>query len=206
MPKERLTDIILGIDTTWTQPLAVAAKYAQLTTPKRKAAFIGQIYYESAELTDFEENMNYTAERLMVVWPSRFPTLQVAQQYARQPQKLANYVYANRLGNGPASTNDGWLYRGRTPIHLTGKDNYRRVAKNLNIDIVNHPDTANDPENMMLIAADYWTTNKLNTYADDWRITELSKRIVGDTRTAAARLAWCDLALKTYEGLEKLAK
>lgn len=58
-------------------------------------------------------------------------------------------------------------------LDFTGKDNYRRVAKNLNIDIVNHPDTANDPENMMLIAADYWTTNKLNTYADDWRIAEL---------------------------------
>jgi hypothetical protein len=80
------------------------------------------------------------------------------------------------------------------------------IAQSVGIDVVSHPDTANDPENMMLIAADYWTTNKLNTYADDWRITELSKRIVGDTRTAAARLAWCNLALKTYEGLEKLAK
>ena len=115
MPKERLIDIILGIDTTWTQPLAVAAKYAQLTTPKRKAAFIGQIYYESAELTDFEENMSYTAERLMVVWPSRFPTLQVAQQYARQPQKLANYVYANRLGNGVSNLP-------RTAAHAAAED------------------------------------------------------------------------------------
>ena len=92
------------------------------------AMLLAQVGHESADLTRLEESLYYTARRLMQVWPSRFPTLESAAPYARNPQALANNVYANRMGNGPPESGDGWAYRGQGPIQLTGKSNYTRLT------------------------------------------------------------------------------
>ena len=204
MTHKRIVDLALGFDTQWANSLAVAEKYADLSTPRRRAAFLGQIFHESAGLTKFEENMNYTAERLMVVWPARFPTLAIAKQYAKQPKKLANYVYANRMGNGSVESGDGHRYHGRSPVHLTGKNNYIAVSKNLGKDFVNNPDDVLLPENLMLVAADYWKSNKLNALADAWDIAAISKKVNGGTLGLQERIQLSNWALEAYTGLEKI--
>lgn len=108
--------------------LRAARDYFRLTS-YQAAHFFAQCYHETGGFTRFEENLNYTsAERIAAVWPSRFPTPASAEPYVRQPEKLANAVYANRMGNGDAASGDGWRYRGRGALHLTGRDNYRRFA------------------------------------------------------------------------------
>src|SRR5699024_6607112 len=92
------------------------------------AMLLAQVGHESADLTRLEENLNYSAKRLTEVWPIRFPTLEAAQPYARNPEALANRVYSNRMGNGPPETGDGWRYRGEGPMQLTGLGNYQRFA------------------------------------------------------------------------------
>lgn len=203
MTKQRIVDLAMGVDTKWATSMALAEKYANLNTPRRRAAFLGQIYHESVGLTRFEENLNYSAERLMAVWPSRFKTLDIAKQYAKQPQKLANYVYANRMGNGSVESGDGYRYRGRSPIHLTGKGNYIAVSKNLGKDFVNNPDDVLLPENLMLVAADYWKSNKLNALADAWDITAISKKVNGGTLGLKERIQLSNWALEAYSNLEK---
>ena len=104
----------------WVAALNPAMSDFDITTPPRTAAFLSQIAYESGEFNHLLENLNYSAQRLVQVWPSRFPTLPVAIPYAGDPEKLANFIYANRLGNGPPASGDGWKYRGRGLIQLDG--------------------------------------------------------------------------------------
>ncbi len=103
----------------WAVPLSVAMERFAIDTPQRMAAFLAQVAHESAETACLEENLNYSARRLMAVWPKRFPTLAEAQPYARNPQNLANRVYSGRGGNGDAASGDGWRYRGRGLFQLT---------------------------------------------------------------------------------------
>ena len=116
---------------------------AQINTPLRQAAFIAQVAYESQGFSRFTENLNYRADRLLDVFGKYF-TEDEAQEYAHQPKKIANRVYANRLGNGDEDSGDGWRYRGRGCIQLTGKDNYREAGKFLKLDLVGKPDQAAD--------------------------------------------------------------
>src|SRR5687767_14886820 len=97
----------------WTDALNPALAQFEITTPPRIAAFLAQVALESMEFSHLVENLNYSAKRLMVVWPRRFPTLAAASPYARNPERLANHVYAKRLGNGDATSGDGWRFRGR---------------------------------------------------------------------------------------------
>ena len=109
--------------------LAGALARFGIETPRRVAAFLAQCHVESAGFTALEENLMYSsAARLIQVWPSRFPNTGAATPFVRNPQRLANLVYANRNGNGPQASGDGWRYRGRSPIQLTGRDNYSRMA------------------------------------------------------------------------------
>jgi len=116
--------------------------------------FLGQILHESAGLTQFTENLNYSAERLCAVWPTRFPTLDSARPYAHNAEALANRVYGGRLGN--TAPGDGWRYRGRTPIQLTGKDGYAHVGELMGIDLVGDPDQAAQPDLALQIAIHWW--------------------------------------------------
>jgi putative chitinase len=144
---------------------AVAARWAQVFARQVGAGtfslgdaelddFLGQILHESAGLTQFTENLHYSAERLCQVWPTRFPTLQEAQAFAYNPQALANRVYGGRMGN--TQPGDGWKYRGRTPIQLTGKDAYRHVGALMEVDLVAEPDLLNQPDYALRAAILWW--------------------------------------------------
>lgn len=142
--------------------------------PDRLAEWFGEMAHETMGFQRFVEVMSYSSpERLMAVWPSRFPTRASALPYVRQPEKLANFVYANRMGNGPPESGDGWRYRGRGIIHLTGRANYREFGFEAN------PDAVAEPENAVRIAAGYWTRHGLNALADARQSDTISARING---------------------------
>lgn len=111
-----------------------------INTPLRLAHFLSQCAHESAEFTITHENLNYSDSGLLRVFPKYFPTKQKALEYARQPQKIANYVYANRMGNGDEDSGDGWAYRGRGYIQLTGRNNYADFGEAIAEDTLNEPD------------------------------------------------------------------
>lgn len=127
-----------------------------ITTPEQRAAFLAQVSVESGDLRNTVENLNYSARRLTQVWPSRFPTLASATPYAHNPEALANNVYANRLGNGDAASGDGYLFRGRGLMQVTGRDNYRAAGHEADPETLAEPQTAADT------AAAFWADNGLN--------------------------------------------
>jgi putative chitinase len=151
----------------WTKALNEAMDKFEINTRDRAAAFLAQIAHESGELRRLVENLNYSANRLMQVWPKRFPTLEKAERYAGNPQKLANYVYADRLGNGDEASGDGWKFRGRGLIQLTGRGNYRRAAQDLGLPLEQQPELLEQPEGAALSAAYFWRSHGLNELADD---------------------------------------
>ena len=116
--------------------------------------FLGQILHESDGLTQFTESLYYSAERLCVVWPHRFPTLSDARPYSHNPEGLANKVYGGRMGN--TAPGDGWTYRGRTPIQLTGKDAYVHMTELMGIDLVGNPDLLVQPDYALQAAIHWW--------------------------------------------------
>jgi putative chitinase len=142
---------------TWHAPVMEAmGRYGILAKPRRVAAFLAQVSYESARLTRLVENLNYSAQRLMQVWPRRFPTLASAVPFAHSPEKLANAVYANRMGNGDAVSGDGWRYRGRGPKQITGRNNYSLMQRLLGLPLLDQPDLLRVPAYGALSAAAYW--------------------------------------------------
>jgi putative chitinase len=192
----------LGIAAQWLQPLNAAMLRFGINTPQRAAAFIGQCAHESGNFTALSENLNYKAESLMRVWPRHFPTPEVAAQYHRQPEKIANRAYANRMGNGPEASGDGWKYRGRGLVQLTGKDNYRLASDALSVDLVATPDLVTQPDMAALTAAWFWNKNNLNALADAGNNELISKRINGGTHGMDDRLqrTATALALLTLPG------
>ena len=179
----------LKIDPSWAEPLAEVFQRYEINTPERQAAFIGQCAHESANFKTLEENLNYSAEALMKTWPSRFPTMEVAKQYARNPEKIANKVYGGRMGNGTEETGDGWLYHGRGLIQLTGKDNYTLAGDALNMDFIHSPDYVLVPKYAALTAGWYWNKRQLNKEADAKDYTGMTKKINGGTIGLDDRIA-----------------
>jgi len=118
------------------------------------SAFLGQILHESDGLTRLEENLSYSAERLTVVWPNRFPTKADAQPYARNPEALANRVYGGRMGN--TEPGDGWKYRGRGPLQITGRDNYRAVGEIMGQDLEGMPELLEQPRFALEACIAWW--------------------------------------------------
>jgi len=167
----------LGIDDKWEIPLnQVFVKY-DINTPKRQAAFIGQCAVESANFTRLQENLNYSAERITQVWPSRFPNVSIAQPYAHNPKALANFVYAGRLGN--LQDGDGWMYIGRGLIQITGRENYANCENGIGVDLINNPDLLLTPKYAALSAGWYWNKKGLNALADSQEYGAMTKRING---------------------------
>lgn len=152
----------------WTAALQPAMDRFGISKDKERVQrFVAQIAVESAELTRLEENLSYSAERLVVIWPKRFPTREFAVNYAHAPHKLADYVYANRMGNGGPESGDGWKFRGRGPKMVTGAENYRRLAKALQLPLVECPDQLLTKATGCLAAALFWNERGLNELADD---------------------------------------
>lgn len=173
--------------TSWVSWLQGTCKAYQINTPMRIAMFLAQIAHESAGLTRLVENLNYSAEGLMRTWPTRFPTLDVAQQYAREPEKIANRVYANRMGNGDEASGDGWKYRGRGLIQITGKSNYKEFADAIGEDYVADPDLLRQPVNAALSAGWFWAERSINRVADTGSVEAVTKIINGGTHGLADR-------------------
>ncbi len=171
----------------WTRPLNDAMTRFEINTPRRQAAFLAQVAYESHGLNKLEENLNYAPGRLPAVWPKRFPDANMARPYSRNPEKLANAVYASRLGNGDEASRDGYRFRGRGLIQVTGRDNYKRIGEFLEIDLINMPDTLLEPRYAALSAATFWHLNRLNSYADDGDVNEITQRVSGSRVTADER-------------------
>jgi putative chitinase len=167
----------LGIDHKWLGPLEETFAKYDISTPQRQACFIGQCAHESGNFKILQENLNYSAEGLMKTWPSRFPTKEVADQYARQPAKIAGKVYNGRLGN--TSEEEASKYLGRGLIQLTGKENYEHCGSSLGVDFVGNPDWLLDPKYATLSAGWFWNKKGLNSLADASDIETMTKRING---------------------------
>lgn len=142
----------------------------------RIAHFLSQIHHESGGFKSVYENLNYSAERLMSVFPKYFKTTEEAKKYSRKPELIANKVYANRMGNGDESSGDGWKFRGRSYIQLTGKNNYIEFGKNINKDLVNNPDAVAE-QYPLIAAAWFWNIRKLNMLADEGQSSEVVRKI-----------------------------
>lgn len=156
----------------------------QIDTPRRVAAFVAQCSHESGEFRIIRENLNYRWQSLRKLFPRYFPTDELAQQYASRPNKqeaIANRIYANRMGNGPEDSGDGYLYRGRGLIQLTGKENYSWFAASLGISVQEATEYLETFEGAAQSACWFWETNNLNQWADKDDILTLTKRINGGT-------------------------
>ena len=136
----------------------------KINTPERISHFLAQVNYESGYMNYVEEKFTYSAKRLLQIFPKYFKTVDEANEYAYKPEKIANKVYANRMGNGSELSGDGWKYRGRGLIQLTGKNNYLKFSKWYNDSkiFVDNPDLLLQPQFAVLSAFYYWTTRKIN--------------------------------------------
>jgi putative chitinase len=193
MTNEQLAKI--GIDSKWLQPLLDTFQKYEINTPQRQAAFIGQCAHESGNFKVLQENLNYSAKGLMATWSSRFPDMDTAERYERQPEKIANKVYA-RADMGNTDDGDGWKYRGRGVIQLTGKNNYRTCGEALGLDLVVNPDLILEPQYACLSAGWFWNKRGLNTLADANDIETITKRVNGGLHGLLDRQAKTQIALE----------
>ena len=175
MTNEQLT--ALGIEDKWYQPLMDTFSKYGINTTQRQACFIGQCAHESGNFKTLQENLNYSAEGLMKTWPSRFPTAEIAEQYARQPAKIAGKVYNGRLGN--TSEEEASKYLGRGLIQLTGKENYANCGSGIGVDLLSNPDLLATVEYACLSAGWFWNKKGLNDLADTGDYETMTKRING---------------------------
>lgn len=175
-------------------------RYAEefgITTPLRWAHYLAQIAHESGELRYTEENLNYSAEGLLKIFGKYFNKANV-NAYARQPQKIANRVYANRMGNGNELSGEGWKYRGRGIIQLTGKSNYTEYKKYCGFDVVREPELIAKPVGAIRSSMWYWSKNGLNKLADQNLSLEISRKVNGSNKPNGLedRLKYLDRAKK----------
>jgi putative chitinase len=185
--------LALGIDGKWLEPLQETFEKYQINTPKRQACFIGQCMHESGGFKFLRENLNYSAKALMNTWPSRFPDMDTAEKYERQPEKIANKVYSGRMGN--TEDGDGAKYIGRGLIQLTGKDNYKAFGEAIGEDLVANPQLVEEPRYAALSAGWFWNKRGLNALADAMDITTLTIRINGGKIGIDDRIAKINKAL-----------
>ena len=169
---------------------AVMEKF-QINTPLRLAHFLAQCGHESGGFRATQENLNYSAKGLMGIFKKYFPTEAIANAYQRNPQKIANKVYSSRMGNGDEASGDGYKFRGRGYIQLTGKDNYTAFGKAIGEDICANPDKVAS-QYALLSAAWFFSKNGLHKMADggatDAVVTSITKRVNGGTIGLADRI------------------
>ena len=189
----------------WLDAVVEACTKFQINTPKRIAAFLAQTAHESGGYTMLEENLNYSAETMAVVWPNRFAEKGPDGKYIkengknkpnkfalalhRKPEMIANVVYSNRMGNGTIESGEGWKYRGRGLKQLTGKDNYTRCGTSLGVDLVERPELLLTPQYAALSAGWFWDSNRLGDFADRDDFVGMTKKINGGTIGLADREA-----------------
>lgn len=180
----------------WTACIAEPLRKAGIITARGLAAFLGQCSVESGGFRCLEEDLSYSAARLCQVWPTRFPTVETAEACALQPEALANRVYADRMGNGDEASGDGWLYRGRGLIQISGRTNYTHFAMAMNLPLADAVAHAATPAGAADSAIWFWTVNELNTLANAWSVDEITRKINGSMTGAAERSRLCEAALQ----------
>jgi putative chitinase len=185
----------MHIDPKWVDPLNATFERFGIYTALQQASFIGQCSHECGNFRVLEENLNYRAATLMKLWPKRFPTLDIANQYAGNPKKIANMVYANRMGNRDESSGDGYRFRGRGCIQTTGHANYYHAGQALGVDFVMDPDLVATPMYAALTAGFFWSTHKLNPKADGRDFVGMTKAINGGIIGLDDRVAHINTAL-----------
>ncbi len=200
---EQLKKIIPNIQTqainTFLAPLNKGMSEAGIDTPLRKAHFLAQLAEESNSFRCLQENLNYSAKALLSVFGKYFPSEKKAKQYERQPESIANRVYADRMGNGGERSGDGWRYRGRGLIQLTGKENYQRCSEACGTDFVSNPESiSEEPECAVQVACWYWNSRSLNQYADADDIKAVTLRINGGYNGLKERQAFLTRAKDVF--------
>jgi putative chitinase len=184
----------------WYEALCETLPDYDINTVSRVAAFLAQTAHESGGYNAIKENLNYRPETLMKVWPKYFPSMDIANQYAHQQEKIANRAYANRMGNGPESSGDGYKFCGRGLIQLTGKDNYTRYAQATEQSLDEASEHLTTFEGCVQSAAWFWEANNLNQYADSGDILTMTKRINGGTLGLADRQQHYQHAIQVLKG------
>jgi putative chitinase len=179
--------------------LAEACDKFQINTISRQACFLAQVGHESGGFNAVKENLNYGAQGLVGTFHKYFPTLEAAQPYERNPEAIANHVYANRMGNGDEESGDGFKYRGRGLIQLTGHDNYAAFAADLGMTIDETIEYLETYEGAAMSAAWFWWKNNLNDWADKEDMLTLTKRINGGTIGLDDRIHHFHLAKSALE-------
>lgn len=186
----------------WLDAINAAMDEFEINTTARISMFLAQIAHESAGFVLLEESLFYRdTSRLRAVWPQRFGQMSEGDlfTYARNPERLANRVYASRMGNGDEASGDGYRYRGRGLIQLTGRDNYQKAGDALGIDFIADPDALTDRDICARVAAWYWKSHDCNELADDGEFTLITRRINGGTvgqEDREARLATITAAMR----------
>jgi putative chitinase len=178
---EQLAQIIPGNPSVdqWCDALNKLLPKYNIDTPQRAAAFLAQCAHESGSFKFLKENLNYGAPGLMATFKKYFPTQELANDYARQPERIANRVYADRMGNGNEASGDGWRYRGRGLIQLTGRNNYTLFANSIEMPLEGAPEYLETFDGAVEGACWFWNTNKLNQWADAGDIDTMTRRING---------------------------
>ena len=173
----------------------------EINTSLRLAHLFAQLHHES-NLKPISENLNYSSDGLLKIFPKYF-TKDTVKDYARQPEKIANKVYANRMGNGDEKSGDGWKYRGRGFLQITGKSNYQVLSKDTGIDFVNKPDLLLTEVNSLVSALWFWKKNGLNQLADKDNVIGITKRINGGTNGLMDRQRLLELYKKFFDNEDK---
>lgn len=188
----RLAEITPNALPTYRESLMCANTVLSLfaiNTELRVKHFLAQILHESGGLTVMTENLFYTtATQVKKTWPSRFPTLDSTRPFLRNPEKLANKVYSGRMGNDQPG--DGWVYRGRGAIQITGKDMYESIGKTLEVDFVARPELVTTAQYVLAVACHVWKIKNCNRLADGDDIRAVTKAINGGYNGLVDRQSW----------------
>lgn len=189
----------------WLTPLNEAIDRFGINTPSEIASFLAQVGHESGGFARLRENLNYSANGLAATWPHRYRDKNTrrpnkkARALNRKPMAIANDAYANRMGNGSVESGDGWKYRGRGLIQISGKANYQKCGEYLGIDLINNPDLLAQMKYAVLSAGWFWHVNMLDRLDDDLSVLAETKRINGGTNGLKDREKRMRMAVRALE-------
>ena len=185
----------LGIGPEWEEPLNATFRRFMIDDVRKQAAFIGQCSHESGHFKKLEENLNYSTDTLNRLFGHKFKPGEI-EQYAHQPQRIANRIYANRIGNRDEASGDGWLYHGRGVIQLTGHDNFWHFGQSVGMDFVHNPAPVSQPLYAAMSGGWFWATHGCNPLAEAENWVGLTKRINGGTIGLEERIKLMQQALE----------
>jgi putative chitinase len=196
----------INIASVWLDPINETLTRFGIDTINEVASFLAQVGHESGGFSHMVENLNYSATGLAATWPTRYQVKTTGKPNAmaialnRKPIAIANDTYANRMGNGDVASGDGWKYRGRGLIQITGKNNYINCGQYLGIDLFNRPELLEQPKYAALSAGWFWHVNGLDKLDDDLSVLAETKKINGGTNGLADREKRMRMALNALKG------